>query len=213
MGSHPKRAYGQKNRGALPVNRNVRILSGFLPFSLLFAFAAPTAARELPGIDALAGAPPRAAAPLAASVRTLVKPATSVRYEERLGVPTFVWLRTDRSAPLPAAAGKGNGAEAAGRSALATFASLYGLDPADLASAVVVDVHDTGRGPIIARFRQRIGGVEVFREEIKVLMDRGLRPVALAGYVSGAGELGRSGEGHFTLDAARAVAAALGDYA
>ena len=138
--------------------------------------------------------------------------ATAVRYEERLGVPTFVWLRADGAVPLPAIAGAGRGAEAAGRSALAAFASLYGLDPADVASAEVVDVHDTGRGSIITRFRQRIGGIEVFREELKVLMDRSLRPVALAGYVSGAGELARAGEGGFTLDAAGAVAAAVGDY-
>ena len=188
--------------------KSARVVSGFLVSSLLLVFAATAAARELPAIDALASAPSQPAAPLPASARALINSSTPVRYEERLGVPTFVWLQAGRVPPA-----SGGGAEAAARSALATLGSLYGLDSADVASAFVADVHDTGRGAIIVRFRQRIGAVEVFREELKVLMDRSLRPVALAGYVSGAGELARTAEGRFTLDAAGAAAVAVGDYA
>ena len=44
-------------------------------------------------------------------------------------------------------------------SALAALAFLFGLVSADVASAVVADVHDTGRGAIIVTLLQRSGAV------------------------------------------------------
>src|SRR3954468_18770550 len=51
-------------------------------------------------------------------------------------------------------------------------------------SADLRALHDTGRGAIIARFGQSIAGVDVFRDELRVVMDRQKRVIALSGYLA-----------------------------
>ncbi len=73
------------------------------------------------------------------------------------------------------------------------FGALYGLSGPDVASAVVSMIHDTGRGAIIVKFHQNVGGIEIFHEEINVLMNRQLEAVAISGYVSSAATPAASG--------------------
>jgi hypothetical protein len=51
-------------------------------------------------------------------------------------------------------------------------AERWKLDAAGLDELEVAHVHDTGRGAIVAKLRQRIGGVEVARTALTVVMDR-----------------------------------------
>jgi hypothetical protein len=97
--------------------------------------------------------------------------------DERTGAPTFLWAAG--AAPLP-----GHGPrhpEAAARRYLARHAAWYGLHPGALDSTEVAQVHDTGRGGIIVQFRQRIGGREIHRARVNVLMRRDLTLVAITG--------------------------------
>lgn len=122
--------------------------------------------------------------------------------EPRLGVPTFFWASPELSPRTLRAQGLAP-AEAARRHLLA-HAALYRGEPAQWAAASVAHVHDTGQGAIIVTFQQRVAGVRVFRDELKVVMDRELSLVALAGYLTP--ELTRRGT--FSLTATSAVAAA-----
>jgi hypothetical protein len=138
----------------------------------------------------------------------LLKAGRDWQVEERLGVPTFVWA-AKRGAAVPWD-GKGKQApEAAARRHLGVYARLWGMKPQDVAAARLAEVHDAGQGVVIARFRQEFDGVEVFRDELSVAMDRELQVVTFSGYLPGS-DLGRSG---FSLPVEDAIARALSDFA
>jgi hypothetical protein len=131
---------------------------------LLAVTASPgvATATKLAPVDALAGSPRRAAPPLTAEQRRLVQPGKQVRYEERLGVPTFVWVAPSDPGERAQRAARPRDPAAEARRHLGRLASLYGLDQADVAAARVTQVHDTGRGGVIVRLRENVDGVEVF---------------------------------------------------
>src|SRR2546430_487022 len=68
--------------------------------------------------------------------------------------PAFAWYGGDR--PAVAAAPDGGG-------------------------AYIAHVHDTGRGAIIIKYRQRVDGIEVFRSEFNVAMTRDHKLIATSG--------------------------------
>ena len=72
-------------------------------------------------------------------------------------------------------------------------------------------VHDIGKGPVIVKFIQKVGGVEVLLEELSVVMNRELDLVAITGFISStatpAAQLGAS----WSLDASEGAAAAYND--
>lgn len=92
------------------------------------------------------------------------------------GVPTFVWLQ---GAP----AGQGD-ATAVAWQTLRDLAPTYGLDDDAIAATRLIDLHDIGRGAIIARFEQQVDGIEVFRLGLNIALDRQLAPVAATGYLA-----------------------------
>lgn len=144
----------------------------------------------------------------AGDVTDASRPLTVVARDAERGVPTLAW------APLgaPTARPGQKTPEAAARRYLEQHAALYRLSSTALQAAFVHRVHDTGRGGIIVAFRQRVGGVDVVRNELKVLMTRDLSLVAITGSlhdgVEGARAKTRS---TFRTSASQAVAAALGD--
>jgi Zn-dependent metalloprotease len=108
--------------------------------------------------------------------------------DTRFGVPTFVW--SSRTAPLAAPSlVKGNASELAARDHLNALAALYHLNRADIASAQVRYIKDTGRGGIVVAFHQSIDGIDVFRDEVKVLMDRNKNLIATSGFIASRGDL------------------------
>jgi hypothetical protein len=128
--------------------------------------------------------------------------------------PSFLWAH--RNPRTGTSSGARPAPEAAARQHLVDYSRYYGLDAAQARTLDLRDVHDMGRGAVIARFMRRVDGVEVFGEQIAVAMDRDLEPVALTGTVSGktAANGGRTKLGAApVLDPARAVAAAISDVA
>jgi large repetitive protein len=100
-------------------------------------------------------------------------------------------------------------AENAARAHLLDLAPLWGLDERDVAGARLVHVHDTGKGAIVVQIRQEAFGVPVFRDEIRVALDRSYEPVAIAGYVPSVAGVE---EPVFTLGAVDALARAGADF-
>ena len=192
---------------------------------------APPAGRR-PEFDVLAAAAPDSTgkARVAASAAGLTRLGSPLHTDERFGVPTFLWasqegseagLARARAAAAAARAHAGGAAAAsslpvlrpedAARGHLDAYGAVYGLSPDDVAGATVTDVHDVGHGPIIVQLRQSIDGIEVFRENMRVLMDRSLGLVAIGGHMPGvAGAAGRAASA-FRLRPADAVAIAFSD--
>src|SRR5437867_4187343 len=79
----------QYNRKGAPVQK--RVLIAFLVAVSLALLAIPADARKLPNADALARSARKAARDLSREERALVKPGREIQYEERFGVPTFLW--------------------------------------------------------------------------------------------------------------------------
>ncbi|HEY7724928.1 MAG TPA: M36 family metallopeptidase [Anaeromyxobacteraceae bacterium] len=165
----------------------------------------------LPRHDALAIAPPHPTRTFdAGTYADFLRPGAPVHAEERLGLPTFVWTRQATGAARTAEL-RALGPASSARAHLADHAPLYALSPAALATAELASLHDTGQGGIVARFRQRVQGVPVFRDEMSVLMDRSLRPVAIAGHLAPEAEAASRSPLAFALDEVDAVERALDD--
>lgn len=178
-------------------------------------FAGSALGASLPNYDAVAEA--RVSLNAAASKVNPLGAATvsRVQWDDRFGVPSFVWAGT--SSPTTFAAARvAESNQGAAREYVASFAPLYALDSADVANAYVSGTHDTGRGAVVVKFKQRIGTVEVFRDELNVVMDGNRELVAIAGHISAvpfAGRLisnGVSASG-FLLTPASAIAGSFSD--
>ncbi len=155
-----------------------------------------------PDAGGSAVAPPSAVLPPAAAAHVASR-------DELAQVPAFVWADP---ALKGLAAGQGLvTAEAAARAQLRSYAALYRLSASDIAGLELRDVHDTGRGTIIARFGRRVGGIEVFNEVISVAMDRQLDAVALTGFVTGDLPAMHKARHGFAVAAPEAVAVVLGE--
>jgi hypothetical protein len=112
-----------------------------------------------------------------------------VQVEPRLGVPTFLWASETgqgKARHMSSIQAQANiDVEASAREHLGDYSSLYRLSASDVSEAQLVAVHDSGKGAVIAKFKQEVKGVEVFRDEINVIMNRDLQLVALSGYLTG----------------------------
>jgi len=172
--------------------------------------------RDLPNRDAFAesGARKSLASSLAPEhLDPRIKAGSTVSSEPRLGVPTFLWASAQASNPSTSMARWSNDPAQVARGFLADFASFYRLTEQDASAAVLRYVHNTGKGPIIAKFQQRVGGLEVFRTEINVVLSQRLELVAISGYLSpnGASALTSGRTPAFNLPPQDAVASAFED--
>ena len=112
-----------------------------------------------------------------------IREGTRLHVEERLGVPTFLWSG-DRGQRAPQAKQGSLTAPEVAREHLRQYAHLYRLDPTDVDAARVGKVHDTGRGGRIVTFTQDLDGIEVFRDEIRMILDRSDNLIAISGYLT-----------------------------
>jgi uncharacterized repeat protein (TIGR01451 family) len=162
------------------------------------------------------GAPAKGSSPAGAAdrlreARELVRPGTLMQMEPRLGVPTFLWTRKTRTAAARAsmmASSEPEPEAAAARATLADYAPLYHLEDGDVEQAIA-QVHDTGEGPVLVKFRAELGGVEILHEELSVVMNRQLEPVAISGYITGSASARAGGRLAFQLAAPAGAATAL----
>jgi hypothetical protein len=186
---------------------------------LLSVFAAVSVfGRQLPNIDKLGEHSPSPAKNAELAQKTLSFPKTGLPMssEPRLGVPTFVWgsqaLTVLNGAPFkPTGNAVPGQAEGAARAYLGNVASLYNLGNNDVAFAPVTYIHDLGTGPVIVKLHQSIDGIDIFREEINVVMNQKLDLVAVSGYISSQSTPPSKGSLAFSLGAANAAVSAITD--
>lgn len=157
--------------------------------------------------------------------RKLVQSADAVTMNKELGVPSFVWANPKLPAARVSAVKPELQARVAAESYVRQFAPMYGLDRKTLSGAELKNLHDTGKGVIIAKYRQRVNGIEVFAQELNVAMKRDMSLVSLSGSLSPraagiekleraqarAGVAKRSANAEFSLSAEKAIGIAFAD--
>ncbi len=162
-----------------------------LCLALTAAVASPAVldARELPNYDALRQAPTASRAPSSAGVAASVT--STAKLDAHLGVPRFLWARdVDRArkaqgaAPLARSTAAGDDAERA-RAYLRDVADLYRLRASEVDALPLAGFARLPGGASLARFRNEVDGIEVWREEMSVLVDRQGALVAIGGYAVG----------------------------
>ncbi|HYH96452.1 myxosortase-dependent M36 family metallopeptidase, partial [Hyalangium sp.] len=179
---------------------------------LVSALSGPVAsAKELPTIDAFFEG---AASPRAESRAQKEAEAKGVRiasFEPRTGVPSFVWGDGSSLDERLASALQRMSPEQAARVHLGRLAPLYQLAP-QAAQTLPAVTRETGQGPILVIFHQRLGGIEVFRQSLTLLLNERRELIAASGYLSPhATAESRPGKQPFTMDATAAIARAYED--
>ncbi|MCY1009391.1 M36 family metallopeptidase [Nannocystis pusilla] len=162
---------------------------------LLARVAADAAAGPQPNFDASAIVPEVAPIPVSGGFAAARAPG--------LGSPSLIWI--PRGQPQPAA----RSPESAARSQLALHLDAYGVTPEVLAGARTLFVHDTGRGGIIVALRQTVGGVDLHHGDVKLLLDRSRRLMAVSGALHPGAHSGAARP--FTSSPESAIATALRD--
>src|SRR5262245_12797014 len=192
-----------------------RTAARLLVLAALVALAAPVSAGPRPELDVTAGLRPAASLrTLAARTRSssaLLAIATPASYDERYEVPTFLWATRGPGGP-PGALRARSSVEADARRHLGLLADYYRLQAVDVAEAPLRYIHDTGASGVLAAFTQTVHGIDVFRDEVRVLMDRDHQLVAVSGYIPSRDLVARVGEPAFRIDPARALDVALADF-
>src|SRR6185503_15273783 len=157
------------------MNRSLRVLT---TLTALLAGSLAHAA-DKPNLNAYATASP--AAPFAGALaKARAEAAFGVvsSMDTQRGVPTFFWAPPN--GPRPPAALLST-PESWARFYLDHYAPLYGLSQEALRTATVATIHDTGRGGIIVALRQKVDGIEVLRNDVKLIMKRDGGLVAISG--------------------------------
>jgi hypothetical protein len=116
----------------------------FIAAAVPLLIASAATARDLPNYDA-AAAQRIVQLPVAQAANLKIP----TEWYAQFGTPSFRWIGGATGGTVTAAA------------------AVTGLD-----GAYVSEVHDTGRGAIVTRYRQRIDGIEVFRNELNVVSFR-----------------------------------------
>ncbi|WP_434379671.1 M36 family metallopeptidase [Melittangium boletus] len=118
-------------------------------------------------------------------------------WDSLTGRPTLLWSQPgDAGSPFSSPG-------AAASWYLERLAPFYAWSNETPRTAFIHRIHDTGRGGIIVSFRQRIEGIELFEQELDVLLGRDLRLIAVGGGLHGVPD--SSPRYAFALSAAEAV--------
>jgi MYXO-CTERM domain-containing protein len=181
------------------MKRTSRYLAALVPLLL----ASLAQAKDLPNVNAYYTAKPVATPGVKGASTAAVVAST----DAASGRPTMLWGVRGANAISPALKST---PEAAARFHLLTHAGRYGLTPAALATAELKEIHDTGRGGILVSFTQRVDGVQLFHNDVKVMMDRNLGLVAIGGNLHPAA-VAKPKVAPFSVTDVKAVSAALSD--
>ncbi|ATB47884.1 peptidase M36 [Corallococcus macrosporus DSM 14697] len=193
------------------VRRLVATLSGLA----LVLSGTSSVARTLPNYDALQDAKPagRAAAGFK-PVNSSLKGARVAHRDALTDSPTFIWTYpTAEQTKARAEYAKMSPAKAA-LAQISAHATLYGLASFEAAGAKVTNVSTNTQGVKVVTLAQESSGIEVFRQSLKVLLNKHNQVVAISGSLSkhASVEIPRSkAKARFTLPATEAIAAAYKD--
>ncbi|HZI11220.1 MAG TPA: myxosortase-dependent M36 family metallopeptidase [Myxococcus sp.] len=189
------------------MRRLVATLSGL---ALVLSGTSATA-RTLPNFDALQNAKPAGRAN--AGFKSAQAIGARVAHRDSLtDTPTFVWAKRDAGQTKLRAEFASMAPADAALTQLKDHAELYGLSSFESAGARVVGVSQNRQGVKVVKVAQEAGGIEVFRQNLNLLLDRNNELVAISGTLSRHVSATVASERvRFQLTAAQAIAAAYQD--
>jgi hypothetical protein len=168
--------------------------------ALIFAFAPGAFARDLGSFDVNAQSRPKAAAA-----------ADAPRNVDAIGRATFTWVQQDLDATAKAGATDAvTAARAHVRQLLGPQAKAGGADVVETLQDALQETQFGGAQ--LVRFTPRVDGIEIFHEGLALLMDRNERLVAMRGPLPRESSAQAKSLPAFRLDAAAAIAVALGGH-
>ncbi|NKF24668.1 M36 family metallopeptidase [Solimonas marina] len=135
-------------------------------------------------------------------------------FDAKLGGNTFLWVQNGKAIASKAATTpmkRAALAELTARDALKSNASALVVGRTGADDAKLVELQDNGKAAVIARFQQRVDGMDVFNRRLAVLMDRDLTPKAISGYFAPDAQVLKAKKtgSSFSLSGADAIAAAF----
>ena len=134
-------------------------------------------------------------------------------HDSHLGVNTFTWAKPgEQVAHIARGVMTHSSAMTTAAQQFAKHAgSKNGVTAKAMAEAEVVDIHDTGRGALIAKYQQRVNGIEVHGRRISVVMNQDKELIATTGYFSRGKIPTRPMKVQFKVSATEAINKALTD--
>jgi uncharacterized protein (TIGR03382 family) len=142
------------------------------------------AARSLPNYDALQDAKPSVRASAGFKLVNSVKGARVSHRDERTGSPTFIWVNKSAEQTKLRAQFASMAPEQAALAQVKDHASLFGVSSFEAAGASVVSVSQNRQGVKVVKLAQQAGGIEVFRQNLNLLLNRDNELVAISGALS-----------------------------
>lgn len=123
--------------------------------------------------------------------------------DPRLGVPSFVWLNRSGAPQMRASTTP----EAVADAALPAITRAFMIDDHEMAKTVALDRVDASntKGPIVATYEQRVGGLDVFRGGVRLMLNRDLETIAASGFLAPSA---RGADRPFAITASEALATA-----
>ncbi|CCQ12817.1 Metalloprotease MEP2 [Pseudoalteromonas luteoviolacea B = ATCC 29581] len=106
-------------------------------------------------------------------------------FDSSLGKATFLWAPANSAKPNLTNVAQEDQPAAAANYYLSQLTGLSMVKSGE-SDAKLVNLHNTHRGPMLAKYKQLVAGVEVFNREFNVMMDKELNLVAGSGYLSSA---------------------------
>lgn len=132
-------------------------------------------------------------------------------FDANLGVPTFLWTPEGMTPATVGPLTRQALIESWARDYLSRQASVLGLTPVMIRDAELTEVHDLGRGPLIARFQQRHAGLPVFTRHLNVMMRPSGDLVATSGYFAADLEPSEADATRFSMSVPEAIALAFAE--
>jgi large repetitive protein len=168
------------------------------------------AARPLENYDAVLDAKP--AARMGAGFEPVGGQSARIAHmDERHGTPSFVWVNARGGTPQRAQFAR-MAPEKAALAQLEENASVYGLKSFQDTGAKVTNVSRNTQGVTIVTLEQNVGGVEIFRQQMKLVLNANNELVAISGALSPHVSATTSPERlRFRLGAPEAIATAYQD--
>lgn len=142
-------------------------------------------------------------------IKAMAGESLMVHMHDGLGVPTLMRASGEARMRGLAIARANSDAEALARAHMTAHGDLYRLQPADVSSLKLREARTLPNGGHLLRFIQQVDGIDVFREQVTLLLgaDGGLE--AIGGFASGSDGLrGRTADA-FRLDAPTALSHVL----
>ncbi len=182
-----------------------------LSISLLIAAPSPRAGNLPENYTVLADIRPDSTAQPPQNA-ALIDGSHPVRIDDGSKMPSFLWATPERTGSAVRTASKNNTAgaiEHAARRHLVRYAALYQLGKTAQASAKLQHIHRLGDSGYIVSLGQQVKGVEVFAQQMNLLLDRSLQLTAISGHLAPQAATAKAVA--FNWSAMQAIAAAFHD--